>query len=377
MKKILLISYLPPSSEHAGGQRLIDIYAELKAMLPETYIALVTCGEYGGGCDLFNSIFNEVHCLSNTQFAAPIILSLPFETLNFDVIDLQYHQSGALIRAMRKRWPAAQLIFSPMESQLRALTIAIVQNWRVIWRKWRDILGLCITASQEITYVFTADRVVAVSKVDRNFLRYFNHKNAIVTLPTCLSPQLASSGFDREVSTDNLTIVFLAYFGSKTNQEALLWYIRSVHPFICQVLPNYRLRVVGHGIKPDLLKRCSSPQVDIWGAVDSIYTAFENTAIGISPALSGAGTRGKIHQYAAFGLPCVASTISCDGLEYRHGHSIIISNTAEDFSSACINLLRDKGLRDRVGKNARSICMSHYQWSKWRKEILSVYELNN
>lgn len=111
LKRILLVSYFPPSEEHAGGQRLLDLYAEMKSILPELYVALVTCGDNGVDYDLLKSIFNEVHCLSDAEFSKLGVLTLIFEGGNFDVVDLQYHQSGALIRASRKRWPSAKLIF--------------------------------------------------------------------------------------------------------------------------------------------------------------------------------------------------------------------------------------------------------------------------
>jgi glycosyltransferase involved in cell wall biosynthesis len=377
MKKILLVSYLPPSKEHAGGQRLLDLYAELKCMQPDLHLALVTCGDHGSDIELLGAIFDEVHCLSGAQFSKFWVLALSFYVPEFDVIDLQYHQTGALIGAVRRRWPLATLIFAPMESQLRALKIAFAKKKLAQCWAWKPMLGLVRNAVMESYYVMRADKVVTVSDSDRDVLTFLKQADKVTCLPTCISPLEASIGCSLEVLSESATIVFFAYFGSRTNQEALCWFIQEVHPAICRALPSYRLRVVGHGIDESLLKFCAIGQVEVVGAVATIADALDGAAVGISPALSGAGVRGKIHQYAAFGLPCVTSPIACEGLSYKDGDSILIANTARDFSDASIALLQDKRLRERVGKKARSVCQNHYQWSVWRPEIASTYELNS
>lgn len=376
MKKVLLVSYLPPSRAHAGAQRLLDLYAELKCIQPDLHLALVTCSDYGFDIDLLKAIFNEVHCLAVGKFSKHDVSTLTFDSPDFDLIDLQYHQAGALIGAFRTRWPSATLIFSPMESQLRALKIAFAKNKLELCRAWRTTLGLALNAVMEACYVIKADKVVTVSDSDRDVLAFLKQAGKVTCLPTCIPPQEASIGGVFEVFTESATIVFFAYFGSKTNQEALYWFIQEVHPAICRALPNYRFRLVGHGIDEPLLQSCTTEQVEVVGAVSTIADALDGAAVGIAPALSGAGVRGKIHQYAMLGLPCVASPIACEGLSYKDGESIFIANTSHEFSEACIALLQDKGLRERAGEKAMTVCRNDYQWSAWRPEIASTYELN-
>lgn len=377
MRKVLLVSFLPPTRAHAGGQRLLDLYAELKCIQPDLHLALVTCGDHDFDFDLLGEVFDEFHCLSVEEFSSSGVSTLIYGFPDFDVIDLQYHQAGALIGSIRKRWPSSILIFSPMESQLRALKIDFSKDKWVLCREWKSMLGLARNAAMEAYYVVRADKVVTVSDSDRDALAFLKKEGEVICLPTCISPRKSLAGGAREVPAENATIVFFAYFGSQTNQEALKWFVQKVHPAICRALPNYRFRVVGNGLDAPLLQSCLSEQVEVVGAVSTIEDALDGAVVGIAPALGGAGVRGKIHQYAALGLPCVASPIACEGLSYKDGESIFIAKNSYEFSEACITLLQNKKLREKFGENAMSVCQKKYQWSAWRPEIAAAYELNN
>jgi len=87
--------------------------------------------------------------------------------------------------------------------------------------------------------------------------------------------------------------------------------------------------------------------------------------------------RGKIHQYAAVGLPCVASSLAAVGLKYKSGDSILIADNPHDFAKYCISLLNDKDLRTKIGQAAKRICFENYTWHSMTDVISNVYELDS
>lgn len=377
MKKIIVFSYYSPSEEHAGGQRILDLYSELRNIQPNVHLTIVVFGETCVDMKSLGLIFNEVYNVNQKKLLPKHLSTLCFSKSDFDVIDLQYHQAGRLIKVLRNRWPSAKIIFSPMESQLRALLMAIKGKNRKFTRSWRNIFGLVFNSVNEVIYVLAADKVITVSHSDQKVLSLFKKVGNVSCLPTCLSTRANLMSNSIDLSEDDPIIVFFAYFASKTNQDALYWFVNNVHPIICKAVPRYHLRIVGHGINACTQKLCDTQKIEVIGPVSSIQDALQGAMVGIAPALSGAGVRGKIHQYAAFGLPCVASPIACQGLLYEDGESICVATHKREFAQACITLLQDRTLRRSISKKAMAVCQGHYQWHLWHNKMEYIYELAN
>lgn len=379
-QSILLVSYYAPSRGHAGGLRLLDLYAQVRKANPEIHLVILTCKhpEVDWGFDKINDIFDEVHWLSSESFNPSNIEIQNEVTRNYDLVDLQYHQSGVLIDMIRKLSPSSKVVFSPMESQIRSFKLAAKRHFCNLTIK--SILGNFVSAVKELYYCFRASRVGCVSLADLNALQVFVSEKKLYLIETGFSQtefpdatftQRVSSS--HHVSSDKRKLVFLAYFGSETNRDALRWFCKNIHPLIRAQVSNYELMVVGRGLDELLLRECKSEGINWVGEVECIASTISSVTAGIAPALSGAGVRGKIHQYAVSNLSCVASSIGVDSLKYKHGESIFLADSASDFLYYCITLLSDPKLSRKMGESANALCLSEYSWDSMASNINSLY----
>ncbi len=323
------------------------------------------------GCE---RIFDEIFRIPLSQMHKGFADEIPFRQADFDLVDLQYHQCGKLINASKQHWPLATVNFSPMESQLRACGILLTSNLLYLLGNVRTLCASVWHAAQELIHVKAADRVVTVSDSDRAAICHFKSKEQVFCIPTAVSRREFPK-INAIASATQPVVVFFAYFGSKTNEEALLWYCQNVHPLVRSAVGSYRLRVVGRDLDPNLRSTCTLSGIDIVGTVETVQEALSGAAIGIAPALSGAGIRGKIHQYAMHGIPCVASSIACESLSYIHGESILVANDATSFADACISLLKDDQQRTALGRRAQQVCFTEYSWHSMADRIADAYLL--
>src|SRR5262249_44803226 len=88
----------------------------------------------------------------------------------------------------------------------------------------------------------------------------------------------------------------------------------------------------------------------------------------VVPLLTGSGTRLKILEAWAAGLPVVSTTIGAEGLSTRHGVHLLVADTAPDFAQAVSRLLACPETRAELGMAGRLLLEKEFTWEKaWRK----------
>jgi SAM-dependent methyltransferase/glycosyltransferase involved in cell wall biosynthesis len=377
--RILLVSYYCPSRSHAGGLRILDLYALIRRKAPGTELHLYTHRRpsIDWSEDEVSSIFDRVYWSPTEELSAAGLTALAGEPQRFNVIDLQFHQAALDINAFRLM--SQTILFTPMESLARFSFLQARSAFQATGRfPLRELARGFRAVAEEVVFSFRVDKVICVSRSDAAFLRAVTCLRSVQSLETGVSeiefPGAGAGGQMRDLAATGRTVLYVAYFGSQTNVHALRWFLDHVHPSIVARVPGYRFIVVGRG---DLsaFAGYAGPTVEFVGEVPRIAPYIESARVGIAPALSGSGFRGKVNQYALFSVPTVVSPLSAKGLAYQSGKDILIGRSAAEFADHCIALLLDEQLNLSIGAAARATCADKYTWeSKW-PAVARLYEI--
>lgn len=357
--RILLICLHAPTVNHAGGLRILDIIKMIKFNIPNSYVEVFTSANMSlyGPVDTAIHLADHVVVADNYNFSLDEYLSKSnVKHSAFDVIDFQFPQPIDVIKSYRKI--GKRLTFTPMESNVRNELIKRTLT------PHKEIKLRSKTALQEVEIINAVDQTMCVSEMDSAAIKPFV-TGKLIAIETGISEIEFSNDIVAADDVNPLRVCYVAYFGSQTNRDALSWYLQKVHPLIVAEVPDYELSIVGRGDINDLLMPMP-PCVKYVGEVDRIAPYIMSASVGIAPALSGSGFRGKINQYAFLGLPTVASPLSAEGLAYVDEKSILVAEKPKKFAESIVRLIKNKSFREEMAAEAFEVAQANYTWdSKW------------
>jgi len=167
------------------------------------------------------------------------------------------------------------------------------------------------------------------------------------------------------------TLGFVGALDYEPNREAVDWFVREVFPAVRSRRPDARFRVVGRG--GDALSWVAAePGVDLVGPVEDLQVELDRTDVSVVPIRVGAGTRLKVVEALANRLPLATTTVGCEGIDLLDGSSALIADDAAGLADACVRLLADGGLRQRLADEGAALFERSYTWASIRDRVADL-----
>ena len=98
------------------------------------------------------------------------------------------------------------------------------------------------------------------------------------------------------------------------------------------------------------------------------------SAVSVVPLRIGGGTRLKIYESMAAGVPVVSTTIGAEGLDTHPGQDIRIADRPEDFAAHCVDLLEDADGARRLAARARDMVAANFSWEQVARSFSNILE---
>jgi glycosyltransferase involved in cell wall biosynthesis len=149
-------------------------------------------------------------------------------------------------------------------------------------------------------------------------------------------------------------IGFIGAFGYRPNRDGVNWFIQRVWPRVRSQVPDAEFRIVG--AEPDVgWQRID--RVTVLGHLDQSCAELETWSCAVVPLLVGAGTRVKIAEAFARGLPVVSTSVGAFGYAVENGRELLLADRPEDFAAACVRVCLTPRLAETLGRFGRM----HYE----------------
>lgn len=156
-------------------------------------------------------------------------------------------------------------------------------------------------------------------------------------------------------------VVFVGALRHAPNASGVRWYVEQVHPLVRVALPDVELAIVGAD-PPESIRTLASASIVVTGTVDDVDPWLASAGVAIVPLWSGSGTRLKILEAFAAGVPVVSTTLGAEGLAVTDNRHILLRDTADAFAAAVIALLRGTPPAGFDVEAARALARETYDW---------------
>jgi glycosyltransferase involved in cell wall biosynthesis len=213
------------------------------------------------------------------------------------------------------------------------------------------------------------DVLAVCSEEDRNYLCRIGIKIPVHVIP---------NGFERPLTepvrrpATPARIGFIGLFEYSPNREGIQWFIDECWPRIKREVPDARLRLVGQD--SDGPFKPVGPDVDGLGWVVDPSTEMSTWCAMIVPLRVGAGTRVKIAHGFSQKCPIVSTTFGAYGYSPVDGREILLANSAEEFSKACIQAIRDPQRTAQMAERAWHQFLDKWTWEAIRPLVWAAAE---
>ena len=184
------------------------------------------------------------------------------------------------------------------------------------------------------------------------------YPNAIPLVP---EPAHAAAAHGTEDS-----IVFSGNMEYHPNVDAVRYFRTEVWPTLRERHPSLAWRLVGRNPR-SVAAFTDDPRIEVVGSVPDAIFELAQSKIAIVPLRTGSGTRLKILEAWAAGLPVVSTSIGAEGLPARDSEHLLIADSPAEFADAVTRLLSCPELSGSLGAAGRLLMEQQFTWeTAWK-----------
>jgi len=210
---------------------------------------------------------------------------------------------------------------------------------------------------EERAWVELCDVTTAVSEVDAQYYRGLTrHADRVQIFPNVIDVE-AYQAKPTKVNGFHSPAIYLAgSFGHYHSpmDSAARWMLERVLPALLRARPELHFYIVGANSDRGF-GHLNGRSITATGRVESVLPYLRHADVAVVPLQFESGTRFKILEAAACGVPLVSTTLGAEGLPVVDGEHLLLADDAEAFARAILRLLDDKGYAARLAQNCRRL----------------------
>jgi glycosyltransferase involved in cell wall biosynthesis len=211
---------------------------------------------------------------------------------------------------------------------------------------------------------------IAVSKLDASRLRALDSSAKIFVIDNGVDAAHYADGQDASRNR----VVFVGSMDYHANIEAATNFARLVWPEIRQKHPELQFTIVGRNPPAGVTELSSIDGIEVTGSVADVRPYYREALAAVVPLNVGGGSRLKILEAMAAGVPVVSTKLGAEGLDVTDEQNILLSDSPKELVDGIFKVIDRADLRAQLITGGLALVRAHYDWSTLGAKLLTQYE---
>ncbi|MEX5541781.1 glycosyltransferase family 4 protein [Pseudomonas poae] len=252
-----------------------------------------------------------------------------------------------------------------VESALGAATYDRLPNWAlpfIRYDQWRY-------GRWEHRVIRQATQVVAVTDSDAQTLAKIAGKPVPVVVNGVDCDHFAGARPD----SSSRRVLFLGNYEYAPNVDAIEWALDEILPKVWERCPQARMSVCGFGMPDSWRMRWPDPRIEWQGFVPDLLSLQSSCSVFLAPLRHGGGSKLKVLEALAAGLPLASTEQGVSGLDLVEGLDYLGAQSSTGLADAVVRLLQFPDAATPMGEAGRAYVRRAHDWSVAASQLERVY----
>src|SRR5258706_6642715 len=214
------------------------------------------------------------------------------------------------------------------------------------------------------------DSHIVVSEPDAERLRRMNSGARIFVIENGVDV----SYYAGEQSAGKKRIVFVGSMDYHANIDGAINFARNVWPVVRKQKPELLFTIVGRDPSAEVRALSSKDGVEVTGSADDVRPFYREAIAAVVPLNVGGGSRLKILEAMAAGVPVVSTRLGAEGLDSSDGENILLTDDPGQIAEAVISVIDDHESQKRLIEGGYTLVRERYDWSTLGAKLLDQYQ---
>lgn len=284
----------------------------------------------------------------------------------WDVIQIE-HCYG--FQPYEKALRARALPFMLSEHTLESIGDAACHNRLPLWLRPLNAFDRWRHRRWEQRVLRQPSEVVTVSAIDAERIRRASGRDASVV----------ADGVDCayyepvQPALHSQRLLFVGNFEYGANLEAIEWALDEILPQVWMNNPAVRLAIAGHALPASWKLRWNDPRIEWAGYRPDLRELQRRSAVFFAPLKYGGGSKVKILEAMAAGLPVITTGKGVAGLQVENGEHYLGSDDGDQLALLVTRLLNQPWRMSQLSQAGRAFVRLHHDWSVAAQALEGVY----